>query len=196
MEKKWFGVSRSRRRGVHESRRSGLLARIMEFLWPSMGWRALGRLILLKLRREAESPHRVAFGVAIGVGISFLPLPGLGLVVAAFLAWLLRASIAAAVVGQVVGNPWTFPFIWWSTYGLGRWIWPGDQSFHWSEVESLGWSYLASHMPQILNNVVLPLLIGGGILGSILALLTYAFVYWELWRFGKNRKARKRGKAG
>ncbi|MEQ9448058.1 MAG: DUF2062 domain-containing protein, partial [Rhodospirillaceae bacterium] len=33
---------------------------------------------------------------------------------------LLRGSIIASAIGTVVGNPWTFPFIWVGTYEVGK----------------------------------------------------------------------------
>lgn len=188
MVKKLMEVEKGRKRGVHASRRRGMVDWLKELIWPSMGWKALGQLILLKLRREAGSPHKVAFGVAIGVGISFLPLPGLGAVLAALFAWGLRASIAAALIGQVVGNPWTFPFIWWSTYGLGRHIWPGYSTYHLVPLHEMNWQYLMTHVPLVLNNLVIPLLIGGLVLGSVVAALAYVLVYREMLRFGNKKK--------
>lgn len=192
MVKKLLRVPTDRKRGVHSSKRKGWVAWLKEMIWPSMGWKATAKLLVLKLRREAATPHKVAFGVAIGVGISFLPLPGLGLVVAALFAWGLRASIAAAMIGQVVGNPWTFPIIWWSTYGLGKAIWPGYAHYTLVPLHELTWEYIGTHIPVVLNNLVIPLLIGGGVLGGVLALLVYAVVYWELLKIGKKKKARRR----
>jgi hypothetical protein len=34
-------------------------------------------------------------------------------VLSALLAYIARANIIASAIGTVVGNPWTFPFIWW-----------------------------------------------------------------------------------
>ena len=39
---------------------------------------------------------------------------------AALLSGLTRSNIVAGLLGTVVGNPWTFPFIWIWTYELGR----------------------------------------------------------------------------
>lgn len=191
----WFHVSKKRKRGVHSKFRSGWLEQLVELLWPSMGWKAMGRFLLLKLRREAANPHKVAFGVAIGVGISFLPIPGLGLVLAVLLAWVLRASIPAAAIGQLVGNPWTFPLIWWATLEIGRGIWPGDGALNWGEmINQMNWEFIGTHMGALINNLVIPLMIGGLVLGSLLGMLTYVAVYWEILKFGeKKKKARKRG---
>jgi uncharacterized protein (DUF2062 family) len=193
---KLLKVPKDRKRGVHATKRQGWRERIKELVWPSMGWKALGRLVLLKLRREAASPHKVAFGVAIGVGISFFPLPGMGLLLAALLAWGLGASIPAAMLGQVVGNPWTFPLIFWSTYRLGKLVWPGDHTFHLAGLRGMNGEYVMTHLPGVVHNLVIPLFIGGALLGGVLALVTYALVYRELWRFGMKRKKVRDGKNG
>ena len=36
------------------------------------------------------------------------------------LAWILRGSMAAAIIGTLFGNPWTFPFIWYLSYEVGK----------------------------------------------------------------------------
>jgi len=38
------------------------------------------------------------------------------------LAWLIRGNVLASAFGTVIGNPWTFPVIWLSTYYLGNFI--------------------------------------------------------------------------
>lgn len=49
-----------------------------------------------------------------------MPFMGFHFILSATLAWLLRGSIIAAAIGTVVGNPWTFPFIWVGTYEFGK----------------------------------------------------------------------------
>ena len=41
---------------------------------------------------------------------------------ACLLAWVIRASLLSAAIGTIVGNPWTFPFIWIWIYESGRWM--------------------------------------------------------------------------
>lgn len=49
-----------------------------------------------------------------------MPFMGFHFVLAAFLAWILRGSIIASAIGTIIGNPWTFPFIWIGTYEIGK----------------------------------------------------------------------------
>ena len=97
-----------------------LLTRIRGWLWPHIGWRRAGRYVLHRLHRLPGTPHSIAIGLAIGIGISFVPLIGLHLVGALALCWLLRGNYLAAVIGSLLGNPWTLPFMFAIDYHIGR----------------------------------------------------------------------------
>ena len=73
-----------------------------------------------RLRSLKGTPYSVAAGVATGVMISFTPFIGMHTLLAVVIAWLIRANVLAAALGTIVGNPWTFPFIWASIYYTGR----------------------------------------------------------------------------
>ncbi len=96
------------------------LQRVRHALWPRSGWRRAGKYVWRRLLRVQDSPHAVALGVAIGVGISFTPFVGFHLIGAGLVAWALRANVLAAWIGTLVGNPWTFPFLWWASYQIGH----------------------------------------------------------------------------
>lgn len=76
--------------------------------------------IWLKLKSLKGSPYAIASGAACGVAISFTPFVGLHLVLAMLWALLVRGSVLAAAVGTIIGNPWTFPFIWLAIFYTGR----------------------------------------------------------------------------
>ncbi|MBI1308687.1 MAG: DUF2062 domain-containing protein [Proteobacteria bacterium] len=191
----WLHVPKGRRRGVHSRRRKTQSEQLWELLWPSMGWKAFARLVWLKLQRQAEDPHKVALGVAVGVGISFWPIPGLGIATSVLLAWIFRANIAAAVVGQMVGNPWTFPLIFWSTYELGKHLWPVHKAMNPNVMEhGLSLQFVWANLGTLAHNVFMPMVIGGTIMGLIFATLAYYTVYWEVEKFWQLRRARMAGK--
>lgn len=52
--------------------------------------------------------------------MSVTPFVGVHFFVAAFLAWLMRGNVVASAFGTAIGNPWTFPVIWVTTYYLGQ----------------------------------------------------------------------------
>ena len=78
------------------------------------------KYILVNLKRMKGSSHEIAIGLACGISISFTPFLGLHALLAITLAWALRASMAAALIGTLFGNPWTFPFIWYFSYEIGK----------------------------------------------------------------------------
>ena len=78
--------------------------------------------LLSKLKSIKATPYAIAAGFACGAAISFTPFVGFHLMLAAITAFIIRGSIVASAVGTIVGNPWTFAFIWPSTLYLGRWF--------------------------------------------------------------------------
>ncbi len=78
------------------------------------------KYILLNLKRMKGSSHEIAVGLACGISVSFTPFIGFHALFAITLAWVLRGSMAAAIIGTLFGNPWTFPFIWYASYGIGK----------------------------------------------------------------------------
>ena len=187
-----LNVPTNRKRGVHTSLRATVQARVREMLLPSMGLRAFARWVMLKLQRQAANPHKVAAGLALGMWINFLPVPGLGGASALLLAWLLRWNMPAAFIGQLPSNPWTFPIIWAVSYAVGKTVLPvPDDAVGFSQLlANFNWSFLTTHLSDLLVTVLLPMAVGGQILGIPLALGTYWLVRRELQLFYAWRKAR------
>ncbi len=109
----------------HRRRKSALSGRIREFFWPRSGWNRSTRYVFHRVARLRGSPYSIAAGFACGAALSFTPFVGLHFVLAAILAWFIRANIIASAIGTAVGNPWTFPFIWIWIYNLGQWMGAG-----------------------------------------------------------------------
>jgi len=98
------------------------LLKVLYFFWPPTGWRRAWAYTLHRIARFPGSPYSIACGFACGAAVSFTPFVGLHLIVAAILAWILRANIVVSAIGTAVGNPWTFPFIWTWLYQTGTWM--------------------------------------------------------------------------
>jgi uncharacterized protein len=96
-----------------------LSARLSAIVWPKLTLQRSTRYIWLRTRRTGASPHKLALGVAIGVGVATTPLLGIQFLLAGALAWLMRGSIPAAVAGTFWANPITCPPIWVASYGIG-----------------------------------------------------------------------------
>ena len=174
------------------------LTRAAEFVWPRRGFTRGWGYLWRRVQRIKGSPHAIAAGVAAGAAVSFLPFIGLHFVLAVLSALILRGSMIAAMIGTVVGNPWTFPFIWIATYRLGRWLdigegkaiaegsigarlkaafdalWEGSFELALKD----GWSVLA------------PMLAGGLIIGALVGGLLYLLVRKAAATYQASRKAR------
>jgi uncharacterized protein (DUF2062 family) len=76
--------------------------------------RRIARTLEILLRVQ-DSPHRLALSFAIGVWIAFNPLFGIHTALALGLAFALRLSRVAMLLGAYVNNPWTLAPL----YGAG-----------------------------------------------------------------------------
>jgi uncharacterized protein len=90
------------------------------FVWPRTGWRRAFVYYLKRLARLSGTPHAIAAGFACGLAISFTPLVGFHLLLGGLLALIVRGNLLAMVVGTLVGNPWTLPFMWLGGYEVGK----------------------------------------------------------------------------
>ncbi|MCD2171956.1 DUF2062 domain-containing protein [Rhizobium sp. C4] len=81
------------------------------------------RYQLLKFVRIRATPHAIGIGVAVGIFSAFLPLVGVHMALAAALAWALGGNMIAGVASTIlVGNPFTYPFIWAAAWETGQMI--------------------------------------------------------------------------
>ncbi|MBQ8482648.1 MAG: DUF2062 domain-containing protein [Alphaproteobacteria bacterium] len=78
--------------------------------------------ILVRLKQLKGTPYSVAAGFACGVAISFTPFIGFHLILAAITAWFIRGNIVSSALGTLIGNPWTFPFIWIAVLSTGNFL--------------------------------------------------------------------------
>jgi len=87
------------------------IEKVFSFIWPKSGWNRLIKYVSLRIKRLPGSPHKIALGFAFGVMSAMTPFFGVHFLIGIFLSWFFRCSIAASIIGNLVGNPWTFPFI-------------------------------------------------------------------------------------
>lgn len=168
-----------------------LLQIVREAFWPSMGIKRSIIYIKHRLLRVADTSHSIALGLAIGFGVSFTPLLGTHFIQAGCIAYVCRGNIFSAMMGTFVGNPWTFPFFWWSGYSFGSFLFgffgiegtgtlPEDSSL------SVLWEIVKTQPLTLF----LPWMLGGYILCAAVVPLVYP-VYFFIVRAGKaaRRKA-------
>ncbi len=107
-------LKRRKKRKLHEN--------LKESVWPTQGWKRTFYYYKHRIFRGGDSTHRIAGGLATGAVVSFTPFLGTHLGQALLFSWLFRVNGLAALAGTLVGNPWTFPFLFWASYSVGAWI--------------------------------------------------------------------------
>ena len=119
----------------------------------------------LKLARLPASPHAIAAGFACGSMVSFTPLLGLHFLLAIVFAYIIRGNYVAALLGTIVGNPITFPFIWGLIYKVGEFVTSNKQ-------KELNHEINIDMIITQTYEIFLPMLLGGAILAIPIWLLT------------------------
>ena len=99
-----------------------LITSIYNFIKIFFAFSRTKKYISLSIKRMKGSPQALSLGLATGIAISFTPFIGLHALLAIFISWVIGGSMAAALIGTLFGNPWTFPFIWYFTFEIGQFI--------------------------------------------------------------------------
>ncbi|MCF8475178.1 MAG: DUF2062 domain-containing protein [Emcibacter sp.] len=177
-------------------RKRHIFAAIREYVWPSAGWRRALAYMRHRIARIPGTSYAIAAGFACGAAVSFTPFIGLHFLLAAFLAWIIGGNILTSAMGTVIGNPWTFPFIWIAIYNIGSWLLGIPKTD-----DLLGQIYvtLDAHslmdiikspldvLGPFLHTILLPMFIGGLILGSIV----WIILFWILEKLVREYKHKK-----
>lgn len=165
---------------------------VREVFWPSMGWLRALKYARLRVIRLSDSTHKIAAGLACGAIISFTPFVGTHFIQAGILAYLLKANLLASLIGTFVGNPWTFPFMWWGAMTFGSFLMgllglPSEAALPAHIDFAVMWDLLW-HEPL---RIFLPWFAGG----YLLALLTWLPFYFLFFNMVKGAKlARKKAR--
>ncbi len=69
-----------------------------------------------------DSPHRIAWGVAIGTFVAYLPLVGIQMVIGAIVCKFLRANVYASIPMAWITNPLTIVPIFYVLFLIGGWF--------------------------------------------------------------------------
>ena len=117
---------------------------------------------------------------------SFTPFMGFHIIIGAICARLTGGSIIAAAVGTIIGNPWTFPFIWILVYQTGYAL---LKFFGYADSETVvDLTQLDFHV--VLNNfkdIFIPM-----IFGSIPHFIWVWFLHYYLIKYFLDKKQQKR----
>ncbi len=149
-------------------------------MWRGIGFLRQTKLMVVRFVRLRGQADEIAKGVALGIFIGMTPTFGLQMIIAIFLAFLLRENRLAAVLGVWVTNPVTAPVIYAIEYEVGR-ILLGLQrvsrppEFTFGEFAAMGYE------------VIGPLWVGGLLAGVLCGSLAY-FVTLRLVPLVKGRR--------
>ena len=146
-----------------------------------MGWLRAVRYTKMRIIRLSDSSHKIALGLSIGTAISFTPIVGTHFIQAGFLGYMFRANFLASLLGTFMGNPWTFPFMWWAAISLGSFLFqlfgfPADVSLPEHVNFPIIWDII-KHQPV---RIFAPWFVGGYLLGLLTVPLTYFPFYYTI----------------
>ncbi|MEE9314901.1 MAG: DUF2062 domain-containing protein [Rhizobiaceae bacterium] len=177
------------------------------WIWPRRSWLRSGQYVAKRIMRLTATPHAVSAGVAVGAFTSFTPFMGLHFALAFVLAWVVRGNMIAAALGTFVGNPLTFPFIWAATYQTGHFVL--QTQTHGAEPPALGaamkdvmsacmsfdGSAALAALGDIWFPILYPMLVGGLIVGPLVALPIYFLTRRAAGVFRETRRNKLMAKA-
>ncbi|HZG26866.1 hypothetical protein SAMN05421890_4719 [Ensifer adhaerens] len=147
------------------------------------------RYQLLKFVRIRATPHAIGIGVAMGVFAAFLPLVGVHMALSAALAWVFGGNMIAAVACTLlIGNPFTYPFIWAAA-------WEAGQMILGTNAKSMGTIHLHElvhklSFGELWAPILKPLLIGSVPLGIAGGVVGYFVMVQAVTIFRARRQAR------
>ena len=137
----------------------------------------------LRLARLPDSNYAISSGFACGAMVSFTPLLGFHFVLAIIFAYLMRGNFIAALIGTVVGNPLTFPFIWGFIYKIGTY-------FTNIQIEKLTHEINFDMIVNQTYEIFFPMVVGGVIIAPLVWIITYYVIYSFIASY-KKRKNKK-----
>ena len=186
-----------------------VLKQLRAVIWPNRGFRRLFSYLFQRIIRLPGTPASIASGFASGVAASFTPFLGLHFILAGALAMLFRGNVLASAIGTFFGNPWTFILIWLADYEVGLRVINafgygtdldvlsidelvaimGNVVRFLSFTKNLSWVDLLRDIEQ----VFMPILIGGTVLGAIAWVTSFLLTLWAVkgWRLHRAKRLLK-----
>jgi uncharacterized protein (DUF2062 family) len=156
--------------------------------------RPVAGFIKFRILHVDDTPQRIARGIAVGLWIAFTPFLGLHMILALALAALFRANKALAVLFVWISNPFTLLPIYGSAYLTGRFLvgqfhpsllqpeQAGDllgELFSFSKMMTcLHSTAFWEEMAVVFGKIGLEVIVGGFVLGTIVAIAGYTATYW------------------
>ena len=170
--------------------------------------RPILRFVKFRILHIDDSPQRMARGIAAGFFVAYLPLLGLHMPLAFLLALFIRANKALALIAVWISNPLTFVFIYYPCYRLGRFVLPFFHQKPQVEIDQvqplldqifslnymLVYFFTSDYWKQVwavFTKIGLETLIGGIILGAIVAKISYWIAYYFIIGYRTRKHSRR-----
>ncbi len=112
-----------------------------------------------KITKIKDFPESVSVGMAWGAAVSFTPLLGFHLIICYLGTWLMRGNLIAATVGTIIGNPWTFPFIFYLDYKIGTTIFLNSVDYYELKISFFVENFEALFYPTLLGSIPIALFV-------------------------------------
>jgi len=171
--------------------------------------RPILRFVKFRVLHVNDSPQRMARGIAAGFFVAYLPPFGLHIPLAFLMAQLIRANKALAVIAVWLSNPLTFAILYYPSYRLGRVVssfFRPKPQVELDQIEAMiSQTFSLSHMlsnfftadywkqaAEVFAKVGLETLIGGIILGVLVALVGYWISYYFIIGYRTRQQQRRR----
>ena len=140
----------------------------------------------VRIKELQGDPRHIAMGMAIGVFTGVTPTVPFHTVIAIALAFILKCSKPAAIIGSFVANPITIPFIYVACFKVGTFILNKPIPFD-AKFESI------TTLMTLGLDVTIAMIIGSAILGILPAIIAYILTYRIMTTM--REKARKRSQS-
>ena len=144
----------------------------MSFLKKLNFFRSI-KFLKYKIFRIRDLPESIAIGLAWGAAVSFTPLLGFHILICFLGTFLMRGNLLAAAAGTIVGNPWTFPIIYFLGFEIGTLFYEPNIDFF-----ELKISFFLRNFEQLF----IPTLIGSIPLAVIAWFITYKISKFVLYK--------------
>ncbi len=170
-----------------------LTQKARDILVPKSGIGRLLRYAQLRLQRLPGTPHVIALGFACGAFVSCTPFIGFHFLLGGLFAWIVGGSIIASAIGTFVGNPWTFPAVWFLTYRWGYTILGREHDATIKEGDLSPDTLIMSTEPGMwerITDVFLPMLIGSLPAGLIAGVVSYVIMRPVVATYQVRRRAK------
>jgi uncharacterized protein (DUF2062 family) len=163
--------------------------------------RIIHERIVARLLTINDTPRAIALGTSIGLFLALTPTVGIQVLLALVICTIVRANRLAAVALVFVSNPVTMLPIYWVDYVLGCWVsgiapidhatFDANWAVVWQRVSDAGMiEGVMEGARVLLGDIGRPMMIGGSLLGAILALPLYPITRRGVIAHRKRREAR------